>query len=735
MVKVKKAPSATEPDVLPAPAPAPLQAEPALPWLDCDGNVLLEGDKANVLPDISIRLSGKLVTIVGNYDAASRSLEVEVHEDEPNLNNPRILPHYLKLLPVLGDNLGQPSEAPAPVAAAVDAVAISMDAWELLDKLVFLGEAPVANVSTDAAPLIEELFREKLIEYVDDTAAAYRATALGQAAAAPEPAASEAATPAPEVVPAPVYTPTKMKLVPLADIVVTSNTRKVFDETALAELAESIKAQGVIAPITVRPHAGQPGKFELVAGERRYRASKLAEQVTIPAVIRTLTDREFLEVQLLENLQRVDVRPADEAQAFSKLMQNDFSAEEVALKVGKPVKFVLQRAKLVALIPFWFELLESEKLALVAAHELARLPAHSQLAVKHEVEKYPGHYEKGYSKSDIRDVINEKVLRKLDKAPWDKADALLVPSAGPCTLCPKRSAAQGVLFEMKEGVDLCLDASCFSAKRAAFVSRRLAELTAELGKAPLQASSSYTLDGNQKDAGIIASRDWYQSTEGVTGAVPVLMVDGAEAGQIKYVRITRTGVGGADTSPEAKAAARENRESAMRTNRISRTKNELWAGMLRDLLRNQLTGQGKTADGAIAMVDFFLREQLLWGRSRTTNDTLAYLHEQYSWEKATEADLNATWGSHGARTYEESPHRQYLDREMARMTLLDKLTLYFDLKFIRDGLENAEISNRQNALVKLLPLGYRDEFDITTKAEKLVQERYYSKGKKKEATA
>jgi hypothetical protein len=138
-------------------------------------------------------------------------------------------------------------------------------------------------------------------------------------------------------------------------------------------------------------------------------------------------------------------------------------------------------------------------------------------------------------------------------------------------------------------------------------------------------------------------------------------------------------------------------------------------------------------DGARCLVDSFLRDVLTWGRSRTTNDTLAYLHEQYGWTKATEADLEANWPT--GKTHEQSKHRQYLNREMARMTLLDKLVLYFDLKFIRDGLDNNEISNRQQALVKLLPTSYQDEFEITAKVEKLVQERYYSKGKKKEVAA
>ena len=97
-----------------------------------------------------------------------------------------------------------------------------------------------------------------------------------------------------------------------------TNPRKYFDETHLTELAESIKKHGVLQAILLRPFAddrsGKTGKFEIVAGERRYRAAKLAGLTEIPANVRTLDDKETLEIQVIENLQRSDLSPMEEAQ-------------------------------------------------------------------------------------------------------------------------------------------------------------------------------------------------------------------------------------------------------------------------------------------------------------------------------------------------------------------------------------------------------------------------------------
>lgn len=119
----------------------------------------------------------------------------------------------------------------------------------------------------------------------------------------------------------------------LADIVADpSQPRRTFDEAALAELAESIRLHGVVQPIVVTP---KDGKFMVVAGERRFRASQLADKQTIPAIVRTLSDQHKLELALIENLHRRDLNAIETATAYAKLRdQFSMTLEEISTSVG-----------------------------------------------------------------------------------------------------------------------------------------------------------------------------------------------------------------------------------------------------------------------------------------------------------------------------------------------------------------------------------------------------------------
>lgn len=116
-----------------------------------------------------------------------------------------------------------------------------------------------------------------------------------------------------------------------------SQPRKTFDEQDLKELADSIKNMGVLQPVIVRPGKGSTeGKFEIVAGERRWRASELAGLTQIPVIIKELSDWESLEIALVENVQRANLNPIEEAEGYQKLMdQYSLSQQDVADRVGK----------------------------------------------------------------------------------------------------------------------------------------------------------------------------------------------------------------------------------------------------------------------------------------------------------------------------------------------------------------------------------------------------------------
>lgn len=110
--------------------------------------------------------------------------------------------------------------------------------------------------------------------------------------------------------------------------------RQSFDDEAMTELADSIAQHGVLQPILVRPLLS--GGYQIVAGERRWRASRMAGLTTVPAVIRDLTDSEVMQLALIENLQREDLKPLEEANGYKMLMDNfDFTQEEIAKTVGK----------------------------------------------------------------------------------------------------------------------------------------------------------------------------------------------------------------------------------------------------------------------------------------------------------------------------------------------------------------------------------------------------------------
>lgn len=126
--------------------------------------------------------------------------------------------------------------------------------------------------------------------------------------------------------------------------------RRSFDQSALNELATSIKKSGVFQPIILRQPDSQVQRYELVAGERRFRASKMAGQKTIPAIIRQMSDEQMMEVAVLENLQREDLTPLEEAQAYQMLMDKlSLTQAQVAAKLGKSRPYIANYLRLLGL--------------------------------------------------------------------------------------------------------------------------------------------------------------------------------------------------------------------------------------------------------------------------------------------------------------------------------------------------------------------------------------------------
>ena len=112
--------------------------------------------------------------------------------------------------------------------------------------------------------------------------------------------------------------------------------RRIFDKNSINELAESIKSKGLVQPILVRPSRDNPDEFEIIAGERRWRAAQIAQLHDLPAVVKNLDDAEALEMAIIENVQRADLSPIEEAAGYKKLMeQYNHTQEKLAPIVGK----------------------------------------------------------------------------------------------------------------------------------------------------------------------------------------------------------------------------------------------------------------------------------------------------------------------------------------------------------------------------------------------------------------
>ncbi|MFD1421496.1 ParB/RepB/Spo0J family partition protein [Lactiplantibacillus songbeiensis] len=157
--------------------------------------------------------------------------------------------------------------------------------------------------------------------------------------------------------------------------------RHKFDQAALKELASSIEKSGVFQPIIVRQPDAEIKKYELIAGERRFRASKLAKQTTIPAIVRDVTEEQMMEVAVLENLQREDLTPLEEAEAYESLMKKlKLTQAEVSKRLGKSRPYIANYLRLLGLPTGVKQLIQGGKLSMGQARTLLSLKDKSKLA-------------------------------------------------------------------------------------------------------------------------------------------------------------------------------------------------------------------------------------------------------------------------------------------------------------------------------------------------------------------
>src|SRR5580704_15545571 len=424
-----------------------------------------------------------------------------------------------------------------------------------------------------------------------------------------------------------------------------TNPRRQFDETKLAELAGNIRQHGVLQPVLVRPLPdGEGGFFELVAGARRYRASKIAGRETIPATVRELTDTQCLELQLIENLQRADVHELDEARGYAALMQmqpGTYTVETLAEKIGRSEKYVYARLRLTHLVEDVQQAFYACKLTVAHAFEIARLqPTDQQRAL---AGCFPNHRtaaallkdkkaEAAVTVRELREWIESEIHLDLTNAPFDSQDETLVPSAGSCAACPKRTGNNPLLFPEIRLKSICTDRVCYRAKVEALVQIRTKPLEAA-GEKPLRVSHAPAWQVKQRNADVLYEGHYRAVKKAECPQTkPAVVIDGADAGKVLHVcrdeqckvhaRVTHY-----EPSPKERAA-RAKELLAERTEKLTRVR-------ILNAIRKKLPATLSRPDFEMAALDYF---------ERLGHDNHRRLCRIYGWE---EKKTKTSWGGNG----------------------------------------------------------------------------------------
>lgn len=249
----------------------------------------------------------------------------------------------------------------------------------------------------------------------------------------------------------------QFKLVSIHDLKLNGNYRKTVSEDELIELSESIKTVGLIQPLTVR----QTDKgFQIVCGEKRYRAALKAGLLQLPVIVRELDDDQVLEIQIIENLQRSDPHPLDEAEGYERLLiTGRFTKESIAERIGKSTAYIHKRLQLMNLKDEIKEAFYTGTITHGAAVVLARVDQPVQKKAFDVLKKQPD-----MPASQLQQHIKTNFFLELKEAPFDLEDKTLVEETPDCFSCPKRTGFNKNLFEDLESEDYCMDKHCWDCK-------------------------------------------------------------------------------------------------------------------------------------------------------------------------------------------------------------------------------------------------------------------------------
>lgn len=256
--------------------------------------------------------------------------------------------------------------------------------------------------------------------------------------------------------------------VALADIQPSNyNPRKNFDEKSLAELADSIHQQGVLQAIGVRPIA--ENRFEIVFGERRYRASQIAGLEEIPAVILDISDETAEEMAVTENLQRKDVTPIEEANAYQKLIESGrHDVQSLAVQFGKNESYIRTRLKFVSLIPEIAQLLEQDELTISVATEICRYGED----IQHDI--YEKHLKEGVLYNSWRGMKASEVAKNIERSYTTDLKRYFFDKTV-CLSCPHNTNNM-MLFCEEGSCGNCANRKCLEEMNASYLAEKAVQL-------------------------------------------------------------------------------------------------------------------------------------------------------------------------------------------------------------------------------------------------------------------
>lgn len=248
--------------------------------------------------------------------------------------------------------------------------------------------------------------------------------------------------------------------IPLMYIIASKlNPRKTINQDSIIELSQSIKSVGLLQPITVRliPDDNPAHNvYQVIMGYRRYCACSYLEMETMPCIIVEMDDEEALDAMIIENLQRQDIEPMDEARAFADLNNKGCTFADIAAKVGKPVPFVMHRIRLLELIVEFVKMFDEDELSISHAYELCKLEKDVQLDIyktRYSEEASDYYRWNDLNLKDLKSKI-QNLSKNLDNATFDKNE---------CITCQFCTSSHGSLFPDYK-INACTNSICYDNK-------------------------------------------------------------------------------------------------------------------------------------------------------------------------------------------------------------------------------------------------------------------------------